>query len=242
MSLKKGFVCSRKDANSVQKILSVNPTWYYNWNFASTDNMPSSLPFVPMVWGESTATNDYIMNLLGISAGGTSQPLLGFNEPDRVDQSNLTVSRALALWPNLVKTGCRLGSPATAANPIKSGGWFDQFMIAKPKVDFITLHWYAAPNVTSLLNIVDTLHVRYNLPVWITEFAVADWKTPNRYTTEQVANFMKAIIPELEKRPHVERYCWKTRTVSDPNMGSSSLFFDDGSLTDLGKLYFTLPT
>jgi hypothetical protein len=35
----------------------------------------------------------------------------------------------------------------------------------------------------------------------------------------------------------VERYCWKTRTLSDPNMGSSSLFNDDGSLTDLGVLY-----
>jgi hypothetical protein len=232
-SVKKGFVYSRKDATSPIKIDALNPDWYYNWNYAPTDGIIAR-PFVPMVWSATTASNDTVMTLL--SADNT-QPLLGFNEPDRPDQSNLSVAQALSLWPTLVKTGRRLGSPATATTATKAGGWFEQFMISNPKVDFIAIHWYASPNPLSLLNIVDSLYAKYRLPIWITEFAVADWTTPNKYTAAQVAEFMKAVIPELEKRDHVERYCWKTRTLSDPNMGSSSLFNDDGSLTDLGVLY-----
>jgi hypothetical protein len=233
-SRKKGFVYSRKDTTAPVKINSLKPVWYYNWNAASTVGV-ANLPFIPMAWSDTTATNDTIMSSLFVD--DRTQCILGFNEPDRSDQSNMTVDEALALWPKLVATGRRVGSPATASNATKDGSWFDLFMQKNPHVDFIAIHWYAGPNPASLLNIIDTLHAKYNKNIWITEFAVADWTTPNKYTCAQVSAFMQAIIPELEKRPHVEVYAWKTRTLSDPNMGSSTLFNDDGSLTDLGKLY-----
>ena len=44
----------------------------------------------------------------------TNPVLLGFNEPDRSDQSNMTVEEAIALWPQLVQKSNRLGSPAVA--------------------------------------------------------------------------------------------------------------------------------
>lgn len=238
MTNKKGFVISRKDASACEKICALNPSWYYDWNFAAVNNIPSSIPFTPMVWGATTVADTTAMTLLYDCTG--SHAVLGFNEPDRTDQSNLSVVEALNLWPKLVSTGRRIGSPATASNPTKNGGWLDQFMFSKPKVDFIAVHWYAAPNPSLLLDTVDILHAKYALPIWITEFAVADWKTPNKYTQTKVADFMKAIIPQLEARDFVERYCWKTRTLSDPNMGSSSLFNDDGSLTVLGQLYRSL--
>ena len=40
--------------------------------------------------------------------------LLGFNEPDLAEQANMTVEKALELWPRLEATGMRLGSPAVA--------------------------------------------------------------------------------------------------------------------------------
>lgn len=237
-SQKKGFVYSIKDATAPTKIQSLNVAWYYNWNYAPTPGMPASIPWTPMSWSNTTASNASIMSTL---SGDSSHCILGFNEPDSAQQSNMTVQQAIQLWPTLVATGRRIGSPATAGNATTAGSWFDQFMQSnpKPKVDFIAIHWYAAPNASSLLNIVDTLHTKYNVPIWITEFAVADWKTPNKYTTDQVIAFMKEVIPELESRPHVERYSWKTRTLSDPNMGSSSIFNDDGTLTALGQLYAT---
>jgi len=237
-SQKKGFVYSNKDSLATQKITSINPAWYYNWNFAETLGMNSTgIPFIPMSWSQNTCTNKVIMN--GFNTTDSTQCILGFNEPDNAQQSNMSVQQALALWPILVATGRRIGSPATAGNATTPGSWFDQFMssIPAPKVDFICIHWYAAPNPASLLNIIDTLYSKYKLPIWITEFAVADWNNPNKYTQAQVMAFMEAIIPELEKRSYVEKYCWKTRTLADPNMGSSSIFNDDGTLTQLGQLY-----
>lgn len=234
MTSKKGFVFSRKDSTCATKIDAVTPAWYYNWNYAATDDLKGKIPFIPMVWSATTARKNDVMKIL---AKDKDTSLLCFNEPDRTDQANMTPQQALELWPKLVETGKRLGSPATAANPTRENGWFDEFMKANPKVDFIAIHWYAAPKSASLLNIIDTLYNRYKLPIWITEFAVADWKTPNKYSMDEVAEFMKAIVPELEKRDYVERYCWKTRTLNDPWMGSSSLFETDGTLTSLGELY-----
>lgn len=233
-SNKKGFVYSQKDVTAKDKILSLNPSWYYTWGYNTINEL--DLPFIPMVWSDTTANNSTIMNTFYINENN-SECLLGFNEPDRKDQSNISVDDAILLWKKLENTGRRLGSPATASNASKDGSWFDNFMKLNPKVDFICIHWYAGPNPLSLLNSIDTLYTKYKKPIWITEFAVADWTTPNKYTQEQVINFMNIIIPELEKRNYVERYSWKTRTLSDPNMGSSSLFNNDGSLTILGELY-----
>ncbi len=235
MSPKKGFVYSSKDDTAPMKIYSLKPSWYYNWGPKPTVGI-EDIPFTPMIWSAKNAKDKSLVNSF---ISYNKQELLGFNEPDRADQSNMTVDEAIDLWSGLVNTRRRIGSPATSSNATVAGGWFDLFMQRNPKVDFIAIHWYASPKPDSLLNIVDTLHSKYNLPIWITEFAVADWKIPNKYTTNQVADFMKQIIPELEKREYVEKYSWKTRTISDPNMGSSSLFYDDGSLTDLGKLYST---
>jgi len=48
---------------------------------------------------------------------------------------------------------------------------------------------------------------------------------------------MKGACAGLESRDFVERYTWKTRTLSDTNLGTSSLFNDDGTLTALGTIY-----
>lgn len=225
-SIKKGFVYSSKDATAASKIRSVNPAWYYNWGMNPISGL-DNIPFVDMAWSGKA-------NLSSISEGCD---LLCLNEPDRTDQANMSVDDAVKLWPQIVATNCRIGSPATASNALKAGGWFEQFMQQSPKVDFIAIHWYAAPKPSSLLSLIDGLYEKYQLPIWITEFAVADWTTANKYTPEQVVTFMKTIIPELERRSYVERYSWKTRSLDDPNMGSSSLFDASGNLTPLGEIY-----
>jgi Glycosyl hydrolase catalytic core len=236
-SKKKGFVYPVNDPTAAAKFAALNVAWYYNWNHVPTANIHANIPYTPMTWSGTSAGDASVMNTL--SSNNSTDCILGFNEPDSSHQSNMTVDQAVALWPALVATGRRIGSPATATNATTPGNWFDTFMQHNLKVDFIAIHWYAGPHPDALLNIVDTLHSKYNLPIWITEFAVADWTTANKYTMEQVIAFMKTIIPELESRPHVERYSWKTRTLEDPNMGSSSLFNDDGSLTALGEVYAT---
>ena len=112
-------------------------------------------------------------------------------------------------------------------------------MAYNPKVDFITTHWYAPPNSASFLSYIDAIYAKYGLPIWITEFAVADWagKYPGGYDINLVKTFIQEACAGLDARDFVERYTWKTRTLSDPKLGTSSIFFDDGTLTELGQIY-----
>ena len=102
--------------------------------------------------------------------------LLGFNEPDHPGQANMSVEEAIRLWPLLQFTGLRLGSPNTTS---PTSPWLDEFMAraarAKLRIDFMTMHSYASPNAASFLAKVRYLHEKFGRPVWVTEFAVADW-------------------------------------------------------------------
>lgn len=238
---KKGFVCSSRDPNINTKINSLNVAWYYNWGAKKSD-ISNNIPFTPMIWGKKILTSLDTPNLSILDIPNVDNILLGFNEPDRSDQSNISVTEAIQLWDQLKVTGRKLGSPAIAGNPIKSDSWLSQFMAHKQAdVDFITIHWYAPPRSDSLLNIVDTLYKTYNKPIWITEFSPADWNatvdTPTKYTAQDAIIFMNKVIPELNKRSYVERFSWKTRSTSDPYLGFAALFNDDGTLTSVGYAY-----
>jgi len=224
---KKGFVYTWRDATAATKINSMNPDWYYTWSLSQIHDV--NVPFVPMIWSSKS-----LAQLPGVKG----DVVLGFNEPDRTDQSNTDVPTAVKYWPQFKATGKRLGSPATAGNPTK--GWQRDFMIScSADVDFMCVHWYGSANPHTLLSLLHDLYDQYKKPIWITEFAVADWSatTQSKYSESQVIDFMEAVLPALDDLPYVERYCWKTRTTSDVNMGTSALFNDDGTLTRLGKVY-----
>jgi hypothetical protein len=240
-SFKKGFVYPL-DSTDGDKIAAVKAKWYYNWGIESSQNVNNSIPYIPMIWGQSKVNIKVSSVVIKAYA---CDVLLGFNEPDFAQQSNMTTQQAIDLWPLLESTGCRLGSPAISGNAVKDGNWLEDFMnkakSAGRRVDFIAVHWYAPPNPTSFLKRIDDIYAKYNLPIWITEFSPADWNatatTPTKYKPEDAIAFMKAVIPELEKRDYVERYSWKTRAVTDPSLGFAALFDADGNLTDVGKTY-----
>jgi hypothetical protein len=225
---KKGFVYSWRDPTAAAKTNALNADWYYNWGPSPTPGVDK--PFIPMIWGTKNLAQ--LPHVKG-------EMILGFNEPDRVDQSNIDFSSAIKYWSQFTTTGKRLGSPATASNPAKSG-WHQDFMGSRGvDVDFICVHWYAQPNPHSLLGMLHDLYVQYKKPIWITEFAVADWSGEKMASEDEVVDFMEKILPALDDLEYVERYSWKTRTTSDVNMGTSALFNDDGSLTRLGQVYAT---
>ncbi len=119
-------------------------SWYYNW--APTPNgvkAPKGVDFVPMIWGKDSVTK---ANLAAAKKHGKqSNTLLGFNEPDLAEQSNMTPQQALDLWPQLQKTGMRLGSPAVAWGADQNGQWLDRFMKVSAKHtrnwSFILIMW-----------------------------------------------------------------------------------------------------
>jgi hypothetical protein len=168
--------------------------------------------------------------------------LLGFNEPDAKSQGNTSVEDALDAWPKLEATGLRLGSPA-CVHP--DNDWMKAFMkgVAQRglRVDFICVHSYGGPGADSLVRRLEEVHALYKRPIWITEFAVADWeaKTPgqNRHKPEKIADFVSQVIPRLEAMDIVERYAWFHGGVSGTALATSKLFNPDGSPTLVGKAY-----
>jgi hypothetical protein len=139
--------------------------------------------------------------------------LLGFNEPDNREQADMTVAEAVALWPKMMATGLRLGSPA----PTTDTRWLDAFMTEAKRlnlrVDFLCLHWYGditgREPVEALRQYLQRVHDRYRLPIWLTEFSGADFDNHKRRTTVQDnAAFARDAIAMLETLPFVERYAW----------------------------------
>jgi hypothetical protein len=177
---------------------------------------------------------------------GQVKRLLGFNEPDVATQANLSPDAAISFWPYLEALGIPLCSPSCAVDlPISSDDWLEVFMsqIASKKyrVDYVGVHWYGSPNVKGFQSYLQSVYARYNRPLMITEFAVADWSanasTPMRYTSAQILNFMKGLLPWLEVQSWIYGYVWYSFAITSVHGGNSALFDQDGNLTDCGRFY-----
>lgn len=238
----------RFDGFGFEQLNSLDLDWFYNWGPGYPPLRPASThtaEFVPMIWGRGSLERNAIEQVRSEVPWTGAEYLLGFNEPDHDGQADMSVGTAIKLWPQLEQSGLKLGSPA----PVQAlGDWLKKFMdqaAAKDlRVDFVTMHSYAPPNADSFLKSVQQLHERYGKPVWITEFAVADWKatakSPSRFSEREILAFMRETVDGLRQMPFVERFAWKTRAHDDPIMGASALFRSNGSLTATGELYRSL--
>ncbi|MEV7939254.1 MULTISPECIES: glycoside hydrolase family protein [unclassified Kitasatospora] len=200
--------------------------WFYTW---ASDRQqikpPAGVEFVPMIWGAGSVTDAQLR-----TARQEGTTLLGFNEPDLSAQANMSVARALDLWPRLQSTGMRLGAPAVAGGGDVAGGWLDQFMkgaaARHDKVDFIPLHWYgsdfrADAATGQLRNYLQAVYNRYKKPIWLTEYALIDFSsgTPKYPTPEQQAAFVTKSTAMLQGLPFAERYAWFTLSADRGGTG-----------------------
>jgi hypothetical protein len=240
----KGFGHGGKDALALKQIKSLNLDWYYTW--MSRYYVTTSPPFVPMVKDARRLLEEDALGWVARQKAETKTThLLGFNEPDVKAQANMSVDQAISLWPKLQATGLRLGSPATTS---PSSPWLADFMAkAKNKglrVDFVTMHIYGWPRADDFLKKLTTLHEKYGKPIWVTEYAVADWgataANPCKYSRSETEDFMRATVAGMRAMPFVERFAWKTRPAGDIKMACSAIFHTNGSLTSTGRLYASL--
>lgn len=225
-----------------EKLELCGARWFYSWLSAPPENLPAGVEFVPMVWGKR---GDDAFTKLGAQLRKNKfKTLLGFNEPDQKEQSNITVEEALALWPKLMATGLRLGSPG-CVHPDRE--WMKAFMKGvderQLRVDFVTVHSYGGLSADALMNRLEAVQKMYQRPLWITEFAVGDWqaksRAENKYRPEQVVKFMEQLLPRLDRCEFVERYAWFPAKPDSAPLGPCALFNDDGSLTPVGEAYRT---
>ncbi|GGM26024.1 glycoside hydrolase family protein [Micromonospora yangpuensis] len=213
-SAKKGVAAWRFDG--AEKALAASGAkWYYTWSSGHEGIAPpAGVEFVPMIWGPGSVTDKALAE-----ARRSGPYLLGFNEPDLAEQSNMSVEQALDLWPRLMATGSRLGSPAVAWGGADPGGWLDRFMSGAKarghRVDFIALHWYGGDFVTEravgqLQRYLADVYARYRLPIWLTEFALIDFAGGQaRFPTQaQQAAFLTGATKMLGDTSYVHRYAW----------------------------------
>jgi hypothetical protein len=159
----------------------------------------------------------------------------------------MTVSQALALWPQLMATGMTLGSPAVASGADTPGGWLDQFMAGAKargyRVDFITVHWYGGdfstgPAVQQLESYLQAVYARYHLPVWLTEFDLTSFSgAAATFPAEaQQAAFLTAATTMLDSLSYVQRYAWFALPTS-AGSGTTGLFNAGPSVTAVGTAF-----
>lgn len=208
------------------EINASNASWYYRWWHDIPPTAEGALAeFVPLIKYPANLQN----KLNAINSIPNVHAVLVLNEPERVDQSDVTVAEAIALWPQVQANlpDKRLISPGVS-DDAAGRAWLDSFFQqvntlnsnSSPsddlRVDAVSFHWYGAstPNAVtaanSFLSRVDFFHQRYGLPVWVTEFAIHDWA--GNYTDEQILNanaqFLEIVLPGLESRSYVERYSY----------------------------------
>lgn len=240
-SAKKGLGISGNSPEFDRILKDLKCKWFYNWTGAKPVDSPEDIDFIPMI-RKYSGNPQSVEKVAAAAKKEAAKDLLGFNEPDRSHQANMSVNQALDAWPLLQKTGLRLGSPACAQ---PDNAWMEEFMEGIKerdlKVDFICVHSYAGPNADAFINRLKTIYKLYDKPIWITEFAVGDSNAKslaeNKFKPDDVLKFMKDVLPKLERLDFVDRYAWFPADVSSPTLGISALWDADGKLTRLGECY-----
>lgn len=244
-SAKRGnaFSTNTTDGTWTANIARLKSNWFYTWGTTiPIESITGNSEFVPMFWGSGNVSAENIAAVKELKAAGKVHYILGFNEPDMPDQANMSVHTALALWPQLESIGLPLGSPATSW-PTRQ--WIYDFLDSAKaqhkRVDFICVHMYVGLDDAGFIQVLQDLNNRYHLPIWITEFATADFSATstsnNRYTSGQVLAFMQRLIPKLEALSFVKRYSWFSGSPSWASLCTSILVDAGGNLTDSGIWY-----
>lgn len=239
---KKGACLGAQSADWADRLRSLNVGWFYQWKSEKTTGSPDGVEFVPMVFGKPNQITPGVEYVKKEKQAFGFQFLLGFNEPDKEEQANMTVEAALEAWPQLMSTELPLISPA-AANP--EGEWMEKFMAGVKergyRVDYIAIHSYGGPSASGFLDKLERVHRKFDRPLWITEFGVGDWQAKsvkeNKHSAKDIKDFMKTVLPKLDRLKYVHRYAWFPSSPDDPHLGTSALFNADGTLTELGEVY-----
>lgn len=233
--------------------ISQGISWWYNWH-----HMPDlmiqdvyqdyGVNFVPMAWNggfDDQGMRDYL------AANPEVEYILAFNEPNFIEQANMTPSQAAAEWYRLeaiaaefdVKIGsvamnfcghCVTENGTTYYDPIE---YFDDFFAAcsNCQVDAIIVHAYME-DVGGIEWYID-LFKKYNRPIWLKEFSA--WEDTT--TLEEQKRFLIHTVDYLENDPDVERYAWFTgRRDGHPYNGLFD-YRQSGILTELGDIYINMP-
>ena len=251
----------KKGIGGTSFAMAFNPAWAYNWGRANSSPFPEDASFHPMQWGNfswdiGTAQGPLWQNYPTWRKRADGIHLLGFNEPDRTDQSNMTMSQVISLWPRLQELDLPLASPSPGTIG-GDGGWLDTFYAQSEalgyRVEYTAVHTYPGPSGGSATNLVNFVNKAYddhaNRPVWLTEFSFVDWGKNQTWSEEDNYNCLAEFLWRAESNDKLRKYAlfvftenaeWpqpaNAWTAVSPAPRSNS-YDINGNLTAFGKLY-----
>jgi hypothetical protein len=218
----------------------LNAGWWYNWNIS--ENSPSDMQYVAIKQQRWWPGLNQDWQARGVNH------LLGFNEPNNPVEDayesldNGSTTTAVAVWPELLATGLRVGAPA-----VTDGGysWIVDFMnkanAAGLRVDFVPVHYYRSyPNnnnpagaAGNLYTFLKSIHDATGKPIWLTEFNNgANWTGDADPTFEQNKNVVEAMINMMDETSWIERY-----SIYSAVEEVRQIYYNAGGLTPMGVMY-----
>ncbi len=231
-SAKRGVGIRADQANAGAIVRQLGVDWYYTWSVRPLAEV-DEVRFIPLIWGPRSADQ------LPVVCPRRCESLFAMNEPDRADQSNLSVEEAVETANEIRPfTGSLIGINASRA----LGPWARSFYAVSDgttaRMDAIAIHWYGHGDAEDFLAYVRSAHAYYRRPIWVTEFAVYD---PPDGDTRLVERFMREAVAGLEQMDFVAGYAWfGTPRPNNSDLQDAALFTIEGELTALGQLYATL--
>ncbi len=252
-SYKRGVAYGHHSAADIQEF-SKFLSWWYNWGTQPESAVRSiyrdyDMDFTPMAWNRSGISGVKSW----VEQDTTVKYILGFNEPNFKEQSNITPSQAAAAWPAFQQIAedhnLKIVSPAVnyCGNCVSENGttytnpftYLDDFFDACTdcQVDYIALHWYGGGS--SMMGYIDDGR-KYGKPIWVTEFAA--WDGSVSKLSDQM-KYLAGTVNFLERDPDVYRYSWFIGRTSG-GIGDYpyiDLYGASGMLTELGQLYADIP-
>ncbi|AQT58683.1 glycosyl hydrolase [Cellvibrio sp. PSBB023] len=234
-------------------VISKGISWWYNWSH-SPDLMVKDVyqqygvEFVPMAWNGNF--NDQAMRAY-IAAHPDVKYILAFNEPNFIDQANMTPSQAVAQWPRLEaianEFGLKIVSVAMnfCGHCVTENGttyyspfdYFDDFFELCPtcQVDAISIHAYM-PDVHGIEWYVNEFK-KYGRPIWMTEFSA--WETVKNLDEQK--RMLIQVVDSFENNPDMERYAWFTGRRNGHPFNGLFDYRQSGVLAELGNIYVNMP-
>ena len=237
---------SEEDFQAISGTLS----WWYNWAVTPESGVADifesyDMDFVPMAWnGQFNETN--MRNFY--ASHPDAKFLLGFNEPNFIEQANMTPSQAAAEWPKLESIaddyGLKLVSPAVnwCGGCVSEGGvtftnpyqYLDSFFVECQdcRVDYIAVHNYMCYS-GPLIDYLEEFK-KYGKKIWLTEFACGDQAT---ITLDMQKGLMIGALDYLDNDTMIYRYSWFIGRSSSNARHYDIFESEPGVLTELGELY-----
>lgn len=226
-----------------------NASHYYNWSldpYYKYEQVDSS-HHQPMWWG---ITNDrlgrnrtemLLMMRPEWAVADVPKHLLGFNEPNHTDQSNISVQTALNEWSRAEQVKLPLVGPQ---HDYAWGSWYTSFYDQADakgfRIDEGGGHIYptsSSVNYDSFNNgVTDGYNAQNNRIQWVTELNWVNWGGAATWTDDQLYSVLAETLWRYENNPWVKRYQWFAFSPYWAN-GAPGALEKDGNILPLGRLY-----